>query len=564
MSRFVYEDSEELILYPKVAKHGTHDQKTHGRWASGLSDEVAGKIIQFTQEWGGLSIKMTDGSMPTSGYMVAKPPEFGAVVDAADFLDPVKGAKILGDYMVTHRKDLGSGKNYLGTWLNEGKVYLDVSENIQDVSAATKIGRERNQKAIWDVVNLQEIDTGGTGLVEKESQNGGVEKHSRDDRRRDIRVREADSRETNTVVVKFAPSLKPALKHYEGLHDQSSHGNWAAYGGMADLIAQRKNDFDGALVQSAFAELAAIDGGYAADGTIKDAMDNDEFLKETFDELYESKFDSDLAEQDGYDQHSADIVNQVFDEMRENYRAEIADVYVRTYLLDTMQNTFNLEHDSSGITSMVQDTAFEDDGGIRVYGYVYSPQGYEIGEFSRTFYETPSGGVRAEHNVFQIRDPDYQGMGFGRFFTESVEAAYISGGVEKINLWSAWDGAYTWSRAGYDFDPNQYKLSDSITSMNDANWRFSQFSESDKAKYKDLVQRSASLDLKDPRFPFPHEYASLPGAKDILYNEKVHFEKVLSAEGTRLREQPIDADGDGMIYDGTPRERPAPASTKKP
>ena len=201
---------------------------------------------------------------------------------------------------------------------------------------------------------------------------------------------------------------------------------------------------------------------------------------------------------------------------------------------------------------------------MRIYGAVYSPEGGQIGEFARTFYPTESGGVRAEHDIFQIYTPEYQGMGFGRFFTENVEAAYISGGVEKINLYSAWDGAYTWSRAGYDFDPNQYKLSDSIGSMKNANWRFSEFSEGDKAKYEDLVERSTSLDLKDPRFPFPHEWASLPNAKNVLFNEKVHFEKVLSAEGTRLREQPIDADGDGMIYDGTPRERPAPASTNKP
>lgn len=35
MSRFIYEDIEELILKPKVAKHGTHDQSDHGNWADG-------------------------------------------------------------------------------------------------------------------------------------------------------------------------------------------------------------------------------------------------------------------------------------------------------------------------------------------------------------------------------------------------------------------------------------------------------------------------------------------------------------------------------------------------
>ena len=174
-----------------VTKHlaGQHDQMSHGVRGAGLSPSVASDIVRFTQEWGGLSINMVDGSMPTTGYMVAKPPSFGKIVDAVDFNDPVKGPKILSSYMKRHKNDLGNGKNYLGTWLNEGKVYLDVSENIQSKSKATRIGRERNQKAIWDVANLSEIDTGGTGIVEKRSQDSRVKEHLGDDRRGDRRVR---------------------------------------------------------------------------------------------------------------------------------------------------------------------------------------------------------------------------------------------------------------------------------------------------------------------------------------------------------------------------------------
>jgi hypothetical protein len=217
------------ILATEIKKHlaGQHDQKSHGVRGAGLNPEVASDIVRFTQEWGGLSINMVDGSMPKTGYMVAKPPSFGKIVDAVDFSDPVKGPKILSDYMKRHKNDLGNGKNYLGTWLNDGKVYLDVSENIQSKSTATRIGRERNQKAIWDVANLDEIDTGGTGLVEKGSQDGGVEEHLGDDRRGDRRIRtenlgKSSGEERLTVFVK-----PPVVKHLAGQHDQSSHGSWA-------------------------------------------------------------------------------------------------------------------------------------------------------------------------------------------------------------------------------------------------------------------------------------------------------------------------------------------------
>ena len=200
------------LLYGEfVQKHlaGQHDQKSHG--VRGLSPSVASDIVRFTQEWGGLSINMVDGSMPTTGYMVAKPPEFSRIVDEVDFSNPVKGPRILSDYMKTHKNDLGNGKNYLGTWLNDSKVYLDVSENIQELFEAIRRGRERNQKAIWDVANLSEIDTGGTGLVKERNQDSRVEEHLGNDRRRDRRIRTANL-ERSSGEEKLTVFVKPPVE----------------------------------------------------------------------------------------------------------------------------------------------------------------------------------------------------------------------------------------------------------------------------------------------------------------------------------------------------------------
>lgn len=209
-------ENPELLIEPyeeNISKHltGQHDQSSHGSWSTKLNPEVASNIVRFTQEWGGLSINMVDGSMPNTGYMVAKPPEFGRIVDEVDFINPVKGPKILSDYMKTHKNDLGNGKNYLGTWLNESKVYLDVSENIQELFKAIKLGKERNQIKIWDVINQIEIDTGGTGLVEKRSQDGRVEEHLRDDGRGDRRIRTANLGQSSGKE-KLTVFVKPPMK----------------------------------------------------------------------------------------------------------------------------------------------------------------------------------------------------------------------------------------------------------------------------------------------------------------------------------------------------------------
>ena len=37
MSKFVYTDDDLLEIEEPVSKHGTHDQKTHGSWATGTT-----------------------------------------------------------------------------------------------------------------------------------------------------------------------------------------------------------------------------------------------------------------------------------------------------------------------------------------------------------------------------------------------------------------------------------------------------------------------------------------------------------------------------------------------
>jgi hypothetical protein len=215
------------------AKHGTHDQSTHGNWATGgMGAGVADSILARVRENGGLSVNMVDGSEPTSGYMVAKGAQFGSIVSADDFYDPIKGPKALADYFKRHKKELGAGKNYLGVWHNkdDGQVYLDVSENIQDRERAISAGQKQDQISIWDVTNFAEIETGGTGSVEKTGSGRDTKEHRGDDRFGDRSLRSENLGEVGKAykVIRFEPGLIPLFKHQE--HDQSTHGNWAGTG----------------------------------------------------------------------------------------------------------------------------------------------------------------------------------------------------------------------------------------------------------------------------------------------------------------------------------------------
>jgi len=171
-----------------LQKYNPHHDSS-GRFASGgggMGAGVASSILERVKTNGGLSVNMVNGSEPTSGYMVAKGTEYGKTVSAEDFYDPQKGPKILADYMKEHKEDLGTGKNYLGLWHNteDGKVYLDVSENILDRGAAITAGQSRDQISIWDVANFAEVQTGGTGVTKKEvGSRGNPDQHFNNDGR---------------------------------------------------------------------------------------------------------------------------------------------------------------------------------------------------------------------------------------------------------------------------------------------------------------------------------------------------------------------------------------------
>jgi hypothetical protein len=224
-----------------VLKHGSHDQSSHGRRGGGgsslkLDGTVAQSIVERVRANGGLSVNMVDGSEPTKGFMVAMGGSKGAIMDADEFYDPERGPEALGSFMKSNR-ELSEG-SYLGLWHNQadGKVYLDVSENIMDRDTAIDAGRKRDQISIWDVANFEEIDTGGTGAVGKAVAGSETAGPVEDDGRGDRRVRKDSVGEVRGrgIVVAFEPGLRPVLKH--GSHDQSSHGRRGGGSSAADEL----------------------------------------------------------------------------------------------------------------------------------------------------------------------------------------------------------------------------------------------------------------------------------------------------------------------------------------
>ena len=601
--------TDDAVGWSNVVKHGNHDQSSHGNWAhgGGVGSEVAGSVLERVRANGGLSVNMVNGSEPTSGFMVAKGAKFADKVEAVDFYDPIKGPKILSDFMKRFKSDLATGKNYLGLWHNkeDGKVYLDVSENIQDRERARTLGAKRDQISIWDVANFAEIETGGTGNVEKTG-SSSTSRFIDDDRRADRRVRQDNLEQTRKAVrvIRFEAGLKPFLKHLEGQHDQSTHGSWANQG----YSEQDAKDI------SRMSELGpSIDDMNNFINQYDDIDENDlidfvnnnkNFYDEATDGIDESvaaELISRFPEGDFTEQQKVDVYEQIQAQMISDYvdgnSVGLSEFYRSQNNMDVdtgefvakLEEVYSITHRGTNpngeeitLSSGIQDVEIVSGNMFEVTGTIYDGNGEFAGEWKRDFTKNPDGSWEVEHSFLKLED-EYQGTGFGKKFLADSEAWYISRGFSSIKIGTAWDGARHWARAGFDW--NFREMDGNFRELEAMRMNLSHYEDGKYLPEFDKLMGNMvenydgdfwSWDSVKPitGMPTPAHFASIGyrdkkastseatkdtwAGKSAMYGLHMNYRKSLKEADSRDMNTPIDRDGDGVVFDGTPREQMAP------
>lgn len=630
MSKFLtlLEDIE-ITRAKDVKKHGDHDQSSHGSWAQGIqvAPEIVRSTLERVKENGGLSVNLKDGTEPTKGFMVAKGRKFGAIVKADDFFNETKGAEILSSYMKQHKSDFNNSNNYLGLWHNtdDGQVYLDVSENILDENQATSRGRERDQISIWDVANFKEIETGGTGGIEK-TRSSTTARYVRDDGRADRRLRQRDLGEVSKTlkVIYFDYGLKPVLKH--GEHDQSEHGNWATGRSEEDVkrIAEFKNR--GPSIANLDETLESSTGEIDRDKA-RFMIENDSNLNDDVENRI-SEIISNIEEQDGEPMSEEDKLNN-YDDYRNQATEELIDEqpdfleeYARAneygslnepegadILKESLDDVYGLERTATfregerqgeeiTMTSAVTEVTLESANTIKVVTNVEDENGNRLNGDEIVRYLTKdeeTGTWSVEHSLLKL-DREYRGLGFGGKFLQQSEDYYVAKGFTHIKLNAGLeDGARHWANSGFDWNRDELPfivdtLKGALNSrQRDLDNDLTGFTPESQKIYREELEKGKEIlsrmvdtngnirDMKEDSFPLPKEFASLGAdrplkdgvgnttytGKELLRREYIPYVKFLTAEGQNLIEGPIDMDGDGLVYDGTPREKPVSGVGKK-
>ncbi len=112
------------------------------------------EILKSTVLNGGASFNVPSETslVGSSCYAVASYPDRELILDY-DKLSIVT----VQSYIDNNMDLLKSESNFVGTWVNDGKVYFDISKSFIDLDLAKREAMEKNQLAIFDLKELQEI-----------------------------------------------------------------------------------------------------------------------------------------------------------------------------------------------------------------------------------------------------------------------------------------------------------------------------------------------------------------------------------------------------------------------
>lgn len=119
---------------------------------------------------GGFTYDTSLGSQPTSGHVVA--------LRGRSSIKPAKNKTEAAQQIKEFLSQPDPPSHVVGGWHDKehNEIVLDYVDVIKDRAEAIRVGRERNQQAIFDLNTLTEIDTGGTG----DRETGGAVEESPD------------------------------------------------------------------------------------------------------------------------------------------------------------------------------------------------------------------------------------------------------------------------------------------------------------------------------------------------------------------------------------------------
>lgn len=114
-------------------------------------------VFQSIKRTNGATYSLSTGQLnPLIGYMVALPGWESIEVPPDNLID---FNELVDRYISGKEAILNQRNRFIGFWLKDDKLYIDVSELFLNKQDAINAGIARNQQAIWDNMSMHEIIT---------------------------------------------------------------------------------------------------------------------------------------------------------------------------------------------------------------------------------------------------------------------------------------------------------------------------------------------------------------------------------------------------------------------
>ncbi len=135
----------------KAWNEALHPRDSKGRFTAKFN--ISDVAYRSTIENGGVTINIK-GEQPNQGYVFALEKETEKVISQNEF-----SPKHIDDYVRTYRKKLRKEGAHLGSWVDDGSVYLDVSYVGEPSEKTIKLAEKAGQLAVFDLGTFETVYT---------------------------------------------------------------------------------------------------------------------------------------------------------------------------------------------------------------------------------------------------------------------------------------------------------------------------------------------------------------------------------------------------------------------
>lgn len=117
------------------------------------------QFIESTIENGGATMNPVTGDVPTSGYVVSMAGnEETYKLFGNDVVKEILISGAVDLYIKENVVELSDPENYLGSWIDDGMLYLDISRVYESEHDALREAVTNGQKAYYDLDNAKTIE----------------------------------------------------------------------------------------------------------------------------------------------------------------------------------------------------------------------------------------------------------------------------------------------------------------------------------------------------------------------------------------------------------------------